>query len=109
MPSSVMGRRISGSMTPARASVTCSGVGSVAAVAELMPSCYGLVKHGLAGPRVQDEPGESRPPPVEHAVQRAGQRVERPVADALAAQPVVLDETQHRGLVGERAIDVVAP
>src|SRR5215472_18711522 len=36
MPSSVIGRPISGSLTPASADVTCSAVGS----GEFMPSCY---------------------------------------------------------------------
>src|SRR5215831_9399884 len=36
MPSSVIGRPISGSLTPASADVTCSVVGS----GEFMPSCY---------------------------------------------------------------------
>src|SRR5881394_3143460 len=45
--------------------------------------------------------------PAEHVVQRAGQIVERGVVDPLAAQPVVLDERQDRGLVGGGAADVV--
>src|SRR5215467_16360972 len=44
MPSSVIGRPISGSLTPASADVTCSAVGS----GEFMPSCY---VPGTCGPR----------------------------------------------------------
>ena len=46
---------------------------------------------------------------VEHVVERAGDGVERTaVLNPLAGQPVVLDEAKHRGLVGQRVIDVVA-
>src|ERR1039458_6566906 len=38
---------------------------------------------------------------IEQPVEAAGESVERPVADALAAEPVVFDEAQDRGLVGE--------
>src|SRR5215471_11116821 len=41
MPSSVIGRRISGSLTPARAAVTCSVVGGGVSADGLMTSCYG--------------------------------------------------------------------
>ena len=44
---------------------------------------------------------------VEHAVDRAGDGVERAVADPLAAKPVVLDEADDRALIGDRVIDVV--
>ena len=40
MPSSVIGRRISGSFTPASARDTCSVVGEDT-VGDVMPSCYG--------------------------------------------------------------------
>src|SRR5207253_8127121 len=46
---------------------------------------------------------------IEHVVEGAGNGVERATRlDALTVQPVVLDETQHRGLVGERVVDIVA-
>src|SRR5215471_1340880 len=40
MPRSVIGRRISGSLTPARAAVTCSLLGGGVRVDRLMASCY---------------------------------------------------------------------
>src|ERR1700678_2474235 len=63
-----------------------------------------------AGGRVEDDGGEvRRDVEVEQAcsgVQVARGRVERAV-DALAAEPVVLDELHHRRGVGEVAADVV--
>src|SRR6185437_8966165 len=62
---------------------------------------------------VEDERAELRPGvEVEHAtggVQAPSDLVERPAADLLAVQPVVLDETDHRGLVGRVVADVVVP
>src|SRR5215831_10078586 len=116
MPSSVIGRRISGSLTRASASVTCSIVGGGVSADGLMASCYVarcliLVElgspGGLARGRVQQVWREAGMVPAEHVVQRAGQVVEGRVAGPLPAQPVVLDERQDRGLVGDRAADVV--
>src|SRR5256714_7302346 len=44
---------------------------------------------------------------VEHVEQAAGALVERLIADSSQA-PVVFDEPDHRGLVGERVVDEVA-
>src|SRR5258708_7994750 len=45
---------------------------------------------------------------VEHVVERSGDGIERAARlDALTRQPVVLDEPQHRGLVGQGVIDMV--
>src|SRR6266478_3527112 len=45
---------------------------------------------------------------VEHVVERSGDGIERAaMLNALAGQPVVLDEPQHRGLVGQGVIDMV--
>ena len=59
MPSSVIGRPISGSLTPASAVVTCSGVGS----GELMPSWYrGRVNAtGSRPPAAAQPPGGQEP------------------------------------------------
>src|SRR5262249_8230617 len=47
---------------------------------------------------------------IEHVVDLARDGVERAARlDALAGQPVVLDEAQDRALVGQRVVDVVAP
>src|SRR5580700_957782 len=151
MPSSVMGRWISGSCTPSSALVTWSVVGGV-----VMSSCYeptsfksqfSLTEHGacvgqpgrahgkrlrpvdtvaaayrkpgsereevghLAGVRIQDDGEEVRPGvEVEHParpVEAARDPVEGAVADPLAAEPVVLDELDHGGLVGQVVADVV--
>src|SRR5215470_17138598 len=129
MPRSVIGRRISGSLTRASASVTCAVVGGGVSADELMASCYvapgpnpGGVGGTVSGPshtpwsaggfargRVQQVGREAGMSPAEHVVQRAGQVVEGRAAGPLPAQPVVLDERQHRGLVGGRAADVVGP
>jgi hypothetical protein len=45
---------------------------------------------------------------VEHAVDRTGDAVQRSAADA-RQRPVVLDETEDRGLVGEAVVDEVLP
>src|SRR6266480_2581744 len=117
MPRSVIGRRISGSLTRASASSTCSVVGGGVSADGLMASCYVarcLILAELRSPggfargRVQQVRREAGVGPAEHVVQRAGQIVERGVVDPLAAQPVVLDERQDRGLVGGGAADVVA-
>jgi len=47
-------------------------------------------------------------PEIEHPVYRACIRIERPVY-ALAVQPVVLDEPQHRALIRYRMIHEVRP
>src|SRR6266550_668667 len=127
MPSSVIGRRISGSLTRASASLTCSVVGGGVSADGLMASCYvprapilvvweepsqrslpHLRSVGwLARGRVQQVRREAGVVPAEHVVQRAGQVVKGRAAGPLPAQPVVLDERQDRGLVGDRAADVV--
>src|SRR5689334_669080 len=95
MPSSVIGRRISGSLTRASASVTCSVVGGGVSADGLIASCYvarGLIlavwEEPSAGPshigdsaagfargRVQQVRREAGVVPAEHVVQRAGQVV----------------------------------
>src|SRR5215470_8328966 len=118
MPRSVIGRRISGSLTRASASVTCSVVGGGVSADGLMASCYVArclilaelrSPGGLARGRVQQVRREAGVVQAEHVVQRPGQVVEGRAAGPLPAQPVVLDERQHRGLVGGRAADVVGP
>src|SRR5262249_39383020 len=101
MPRSVIGRRISGSLTRASASVTCSVVGGGVSADGLMASCYvdrasilavweeppeRSLPHprsmgGLAGGRVQQVGPEVGVVPAEHAVQRTGQVVERGAVD----------------------------
>ena len=44
-------------------------------------------------------------PEAQHPAERAGQRVERAAADPLPAEPVVLDEAEDGGLVGDRVVD----
>src|SRR6516162_3712155 len=133
MPSSVMGRPISGSLTPPSAAVTCSAVGS----GEFMPSCYvpggtrlipRAPRHhvrqwrqwlplgdGLARHRVEDErlavlrvlQGGVGGEELEHLVDAAGDAVEN-ARDALTVQPVVLDELGDRRLAGQRVRNEVA-
>src|SRR6266403_728785 len=43
---------------------------------------------------------------VKHVPKGTGQLVERPVPD-LAGTPVLLDEAQHRALIGRRVVDKV--
>jgi hypothetical protein len=44
-----------------------------------------------------------------YVIERAGKGVERAAGlDALAIKPVVFDEAQHPGLIGERVVDEVA-
>jgi len=45
---------------------------------------------------------------VEHLSDGACEAVETALADALSTEPVVLDETQHGGLVGDAVIDEIA-
>src|SRR5690349_12560573 len=139
MPSSVMGRRISGSFTLASAAVTCSTVGGEETTGgEAMPQSYagrpprlvpgrpaqtpgsadgfarrpdqrtgspvarisGRVRpspgsaDGLARRRVEEQSPSGRLMEVEHPLQRAGQSVERAVADPRPVEPVVLDERE---------------
>src|SRR5581483_10126599 len=44
---------------------------------------------------------------IEHLGDRAGDAVKAPLADALAAEPVVLHEAQHRGHIGRSVVDKV--
>src|SRR5260221_6350813 len=44
---------------------------------------------------------------VEHLRDRICDRVKRTLTDALPSQPVVFDEPQHRGLIGDRMVHVV--
>src|SRR5215831_11657368 len=117
MPSSVMGRRISGSLTLASAAVTCSTVGGEeTADGEAMPQSYAgrpprwfpgrpaqtaESADGFARRRVEEQLRSGMLTEVEHPLQRAGQRVERTVSDPRPVEPVVLDEREDRGLVGE--------
>src|SRR5262249_7987274 len=136
MPSSVMGRWISGSFTLASAAVTCSTVGGEEIVGgEAMPQSYAgrpprwfrggrprqpnqrtgspvARTSGTGSPSSESADGFTRRRveeqfrsgllmEVEHPLQRAGQSVERTVADPLPVEPVVLDEREDRGLVGE--------
>src|SRR5262249_15427712 len=70
MPSSVIGRRISGSLTPASAAVTCSVVGGeTAGGAAILPMLCARGGRRLRGPAVDPHPtrgqggGEPGPPP----------------------------------------------
>src|SRR5579859_7090653 len=132
MPSSVIGRWISGSCTPSRAWVTCWTVG------EVMTSCYlragggsggrrrrlrtvatmgtvaaarasrlRLLPDDRAGGRVEDERPGPRREELEQPVEAARDRVVGAAAEALAAEPVVLDEADDRGGVGPLVADVV--
>src|ERR1700722_3995835 len=46
---------------------------------------------------------------VEHVVDRAGDGIEGAATHALSTQPIVFDETQHRRLIGQTVVDIVAP
>src|SRR5256885_2537912 len=100
MPRSVIGRRISGSLTRASAAVTCSVLGGGVGVAGLMGSWYvgpgsrRCLLHRLARGRVEQVGREVGMAEAEHVVQRAGKGVDRAAAGPLPAQPVVLDERQ---------------
>src|SRR5580704_19388494 len=60
----------------------------------------------LSGLPPLPDPDIGRELEVEHAVDRAGDGVERATGlDALPGEPVVLDELEDRGLVGQRVVD----
>src|SRR5215470_19757068 len=69
-------------------------------------------EHDGAGARIEDQLAivvVDMTIEVEHVLDRARDGVERTARlDALAVEPVVLDEAQDRGLVGQRVVDVVA-
>jgi hypothetical protein len=44
---------------------------------------------------------------AEHLADRAGDSIEGTVADALSAEPVILNESHDRGLVGDGVIDEI--
>src|SRR5271163_2368273 len=67
-----------------------------------------MFKLRLAGGRIQDQREAQRRMrrivEVQHRVDRVGDRVERALSEPGATEPVVLDEADHRGLVGQRVI-----
>src|SRR5262249_47530955 len=81
----------------------CRLVGSPFGVVVLLG---GLRAHQQASRRVENERDVSPLVEVKHRQQRTCDPVEGMVTDA-AQQPVVLDEAEDRGLVGERVVDVV--
>src|SRR5579864_3160468 len=67
--------------------------------------------HSFARARIQEEKPVVVPLllKVEHLVDRAGNAIERSLANTLSTQPVVFDETNDRTLVGHGVIHKVPP
>lgn len=46
---------------------------------------------------------------IEHLSDRVGDAIERTLAYALPAKPVIFDEVNDRGLIGHRVVDEILP
>src|SRR5271170_2449031 len=70
-----------------------------------------LFGNDLSGLRIEDQaPGVFRMLvilEVEHVLNRTGQFIKRPMADAFFFKPVIFDKANNRRLVGERVIDKI--
>src|SRR5581483_6484373 len=65
--------------------------------------------HSLARARVEQQLAHLATAEIEHVGDRIRNRVEGSLADALSAEPVVLDEAENRRLIRGRVIDEVLP
>src|SRR6266576_2123382 len=66
------------------------------------------VASGLAGGRVEEQGAVfAVSAEIEHLRDRVGNSVERAFADARSAEPIVFDEADDRGLVGDGMVDEV--
>jgi len=60
----------------------------------------GVQEDGAVGPDLRE---------VKHLNDRVGDAIERSLADALAAEPVIFDEVDDRGLIGDGVVDEILP